>query len=173
MEERVHLYPFPYFNIVDQDWSKLNIGLGFANTNLWGLNQKIFAVGWLGYNPGFAINYLNPWLGSSGYLYGASIFKTQITNRIYPFDESHFGGTITFGKNLSIYSKLTIQTTFEQVDLPGDYTFYNGNTEHSDLLMKFEGNLQLDLRNNRFYPIKGYFVNLQYYYATWQKQHQH
>ena len=83
VEELVYIFPYPYFRIVDQDWSKLNIGLGFANTNLWGLNQRLYAVGWLGYDPGFSINYLNPWWGNNGFLYGASIFRTNISNRIF------------------------------------------------------------------------------------------
>ena len=172
VEELVYIFPYPYFRIVDQDWSKLNIGLGFANTNLWGLNQRLYAVGWLGYDPGFSINYLNPWWGNNGFLYGASIFRTNITNRIFPFDETHFGGSLTMGKNLSIYSKLTVKSTFDHIDLSSGSVFYAENTENSDLLMKFEGNFQIDRRNNRFYPLKGYFLNLQYYYATWHKQHQ-
>lgn len=172
VDEKIHVFPVPYFDIVDQDWSKLNIGLGIAHINLFGENQKLFVVGWLGYNPGFSLSYLNPWFGKNHYTLGGNLYKTKITNRLFPFQESHLGGSILFGRNLSLYTKILVSLKVDNIKLSENESFYSGNVVSHDVLYKTEGLLKIDYRNSIFYPTGGYYASLLYYYAFWEKQHQ-
>jgi outer membrane protein assembly factor BamA len=170
VEERLYFFPVPYFQLVDQNWNQLNFGGGVVHNNLYGRNQKVYAVGWLGFNPGFSLSYYNPWVGRNRYLLGTSVYLFNIKNRIYDFRERHFGGRFTFGKNYSVHTRLSVSTTFEHIELPAEESFYGDSLRHHDNLLKLEGNFSIDTRNSRFFPTRGYFVAFQYFYAKWQNQ---
>ena len=170
--ERVYLFPVPYFRLVDQSWKKINFGLGIAHYNLFGLNQKLIAVGWLGYNPGFSIAYKNPWAGKSGWIYGASLLKTNIRNRVLPIHEDHSGGSVFFGKNFSMYSKMVVSFNADRITLTEQQTFYPESDKSDDINYKIMGSFTADHRDYHYYPVNGYFVSLSYYYAFWKDQNQ-
>ncbi len=60
VSERWFLYPIPIFGIKDRDWKKIYYGAGIVDINFRGRNEKIFAMGTLGYEPSLQLSYRNP-----------------------------------------------------------------------------------------------------------------
>jgi len=111
VSERWFLFPFPILGIKDRDWSKIYYGLGVYHTNFRGRNERISFSFALGYDPWVRAAYQNPVLDKEANLFLETEFKyskaknkSLVSQQSGPnFDEIYYGGSVAFGKRLSLY----------------------------------------------------------------------
>ncbi len=123
VHERWYIYPFPIFGIKDRDWKKFYYGGGIMNINFRGRNEKIFAVGNLGYEPSLFLYYRNPQIDynqnvfvetSIGYTKSENKSPSSVSYGIN-YSLSTISATINFGKRFGISHTLAAGVAYQIV----------------------------------------------------------
>lgn len=116
--ERWYIFPIPIFFINERDWDKLSYGLGVSHSNFRGRAEQVWASGWLGYNPGFSVNYYNRWFAGEKRLYTQfSMFSQRINTKSFQFlgeDEKHSWTSLLLGRRFGLhwYVNTTVGVNF-------------------------------------------------------------
>ena len=160
--ESWYIYPVPIFFMNERDWNKFSYGLQFTHYNFRGKNEKISVGGWLGYNPGFFINYFNPWLGEKKrIILGFSLFHNTHSNKIFDFDEKRSGVKFTLGRKITLKLKTQFEFSLTRICLPELYHNFSESGNGTDYVPKVSCQIQYDGRDLYEYPRKGYYGNLE------------
>jgi outer membrane protein assembly factor BamA len=116
--EQLYFYPVPILTIRERDWSKWSYGLRVVNTNFRGQNERIWAGFWLGYRPGFGINYIDTWAGDSLHLTLAfNLMKTVFDHRtIEGMEENHVFGRIAIGKWWGFHFNTNLSFHYDRIN---------------------------------------------------------
>lgn len=157
--ESWYIYPVPLLFINERSWSKISYGFQLTHQNFRGMNERLSAGGWLGYNPSFFLHYFNPWLGRNAkMILGFNFFGRKVGNKFFDFNEGHLGGSITLGKRLSLND--LVQATFElqRITIPEEYREYSVSGNGTDIVPKFSLQYVNDHRDLVEYPKSGYYI---------------
>lgn len=165
--ERWNFLPYPLFFRNERSWDKWSYGAGIIHNNIAGLNQKLVAELWLGYNPGGQFAYSNPWFGGGRHFY-SKLQVLAITARskslLYPrFDEQHRGLSYAFGKQWGYHTFTSAAVGYDHIRFPAEYQrlLPSGKTEQQ--VPSFGVGFLYDTRDLYEYPRSGWYVNV---YAT-------
>jgi outer membrane protein assembly factor BamA len=156
--ERLYFYPVPIFQINERDWSKISYGLALAHLNFRGKNERISAGIWLGYSPGFSLNYSNPWAADSLHLTtGFSATKYAYSHRTLDFHESHLANQVSIGKWWSYHFLTDIVLKFENIKVEQRYAplMHSGKDRENQLGIQL--GIRHDTRDRYYYPSSGWF----------------
>ena len=160
--ERLYLLPFPEYKVEDRDWSKLTYGIGLANDNLRGMNEKLYLSVQFGYRPGYKAAYYNPWIGGKLHLTGSFfIQKYSLPNRLQEFDEKHFYAAVSLGKYWTryVYSRFIFYR--DDIKVNSASAVFMESATHRDVNYGFFFINAFDNRDLRAYPRKGMLAQLQ------------
>ncbi|MDI6780459.1 MAG: POTRA domain-containing protein [Bacteroidota bacterium] len=110
VHERWYIYPFPVFGIKDRDWKKIFYGGGIININFRGRNEKIYAIGTLGYEPSLFLFYRNPQIHYESNTFietsiGYSKSENKSPSSVQPgenFSLSTMSASLNFGRRFGI-----------------------------------------------------------------------
>lgn len=155
-----YIYPLPLLFINERDWDKISYGFQLSHRNFRGMNEQLTVGGWFGYNPAFFLRYYNPWVGrQSRFMVGLNFFGRKVGNKFYDFDERHLGGTISFGKRLSLHRYLQASVEVKRIQLPEEFKEYSFSGSGTDLVPKIILEYRHDRRDLFEYPRKGFLVS--------------
>ncbi len=161
--ERWYLFPYLILNTNERSWKKLSYGAGLAHQNLAGRNIFANAAFWFGYNPGFTLRYVDPWINRRHNLYfEGEIYSKKIKNKNsdWPeFDERHQGVTMTFGKRWGLHTYSAVRAGYRRVQLPAALVG-RGGTDGMDHLPQAGVLFTYDRRDLREYARRGWYINL-------------
>lgn len=160
--ERLYLLPFPEYKVEDRDWNKLTYGIGLANDNLRGMNEKLYLSAQFGYRPGYKAAYYNPWIGGDLHLTGSLfIQKFSLPNRQQSFDENHLYLALSSGKYWTrhLYSRLIFYRDKIQVNKASAQ--FMESASQTDINYGIFVINAYDTRDLRAYPQKGVFAQMQ------------
>jgi outer membrane protein assembly factor BamA len=166
VKERWYIYPFPIWGIKDRDWKKFYFGLGLMNTNFRGRNEKIYAIGTLGYEPSFSIYYRNPEIDyskdvfletSMGYVRGEN--KSKNFNGNY---RQHFiSFSLTLGKRFGNFHTFSTTAAYQIVKV-SEYKYGRVlNPWGKDAYPILSAGYRYDTRDLNDYTLSGTFINVQ------------
>jgi len=159
-----YFFPLPILFINEKDWGKVSYGAQISHFNFRGRNEKLMIGGWLGYNPSLFIRYFNPWIGKkSRVILGFSIFHNKIANKIFDFDESRTGASLSVGRKLTLNLEMQMEFSLQRIRLPGEYRQFSASGGGKDWMPTVSYQIKWDRRDLYEFPRKGFFLyyNLQ------------
>ncbi len=160
--ERLYLLPFPEYKVEDRDWDKLTYGIGLANNNLRGMNEKLYLSVQFGYRPGYKAAYYNPWMGGALHLTGSLfIQKYSLPNRLEGFDEKHLYMAISPGKYWTRYLYSRIIFYRDDIRVKSAAAVFMESATEQDINYGLFFINSYDTRDLRAYPSKGLYAQLQ------------
>jgi len=171
--ERWYIFPIPILNFNEHSFSKVSYGGGVAHYNFRGRAEKLFFLGWAGYNPGLKFIYRNDWFGGKK-RYFASFFvkSTRVTNHTTAFPDLTSltkNVSLDFGKRFGIYRYLAFRTKVEQITPSNPLAAID--VSGKDLWWKAGVFLKYDNRDLHEYPMDGQLVEVNLQHAWLNKSH--
>ncbi|MBN1480970.1 hypothetical protein EH223_00685 [candidate division KSB1 bacterium] len=165
--ERWPFFPYPLLFRNERSWAleKWSYGAGVIHNNIRGMNNKLLAEAWLGYNPGGVASYYNPWFGGDRQFYykvavHSMTIKSKTLTTLQRFDEFHRGFLFTFGKRWGYHTYSTVAVGYDYIRYPQDYVHLMP-TEHSYQHLPSMGiGFQYDTRDLYEYPKEGWLLFL-------------
>jgi len=117
--ERWYIFPIPVLNFNEHSFSKVSYGGGLVHYNFRGRAEKLFFLGWAGFNPGLKFSYRNDWFGGERRYFASFFFHSvRITNHTTRFtDLTSLSRNVSlrFGRRFGIYRFVGFRTKIEQV----------------------------------------------------------
>ncbi|MDP2424567.1 MAG: BamA/TamA family outer membrane protein [Bacteroidales bacterium] len=187
--ERWYLWPVPYAELADRnlnewldekDFSRINYGIYLDHGNFRGRNEKLQIAAKLGFDQNIGLQYFKPnidYRQTMGVGAGininrkhelpyATIDDKQVfyrENRRYVFKVTE--ANLMFNYRPGIYSRHSLSLKFSQYDL-ADTIFilnpdYCRNQQSSQRFLSISYEYRSDHRNLRYYPLQGYYFDLQ------------
>ena len=156
--ERWYIFPTPIFFVNEREWDKLSYGLGVSHTNFRGLDEQLWLSGWVGYNPGFSLNYFNPWFAGNRRLYMQfSMFSQSVNTKSFQFlgeDEKHRWASLVFGRRFGLhwYINTTIGVNFISTT---NRDMLWQSSDNIDKIATWQIMIRHDTRDLREYPKNG------------------
>jgi outer membrane protein assembly factor BamA len=164
--ERWHFFPYPLLFRNERSWEleKWSYGAGVLHDNVRGLNNKLLAEMWLGYNPGGTASFTNPWLGDDLHLYYkigvySMTLKSKTTQTVERFDEFHRGASFTFGKRWGYHTYTTMAVGYNYVQYPKDYQYLLQGNDNDQHLPSIGVGFQYDTRDLYQFPKDGWLLS--------------
>ncbi|MCE1187715.1 MAG: hypothetical protein LWX56_01135 [Ignavibacteria bacterium] len=173
VEETWYLWPLPFVEVVNKDWNKIAWGADVQLKNFQGRNETIKLRADLGYNPGFKLFYIIPYLSRSANLFSElqmqwGFMKNSSTKakEVYGDDFSfrYYLGYLTIGKRLDKFQKIAPMLGYEW------YNYPISSANHSDRNEKILGTSVVgftylfDSRDLIQFPQTGQFLSLGWQY---------
>ena len=128
--ERWNFFPYPLLFRNERSWKleKWSYGAGVLHNNLRGLNNKLLAELWFGYNPGGTASYVNPLFGGDKqFYYKALLYSMTLKSKTLEtperFDEYHRGFSFTFGRRWGFHTFSTIAVGYDYIKVPSEYLY--------------------------------------------------
>lgn len=164
--ERWHFLPYPLLFRNERAWEleKWSYGVGFIHNNIRGLNNKLLAELWFGYNPGGTASYLNPWFGGERQLYyKAGLYSMTIKSKTLQtrqrFNEFHRGFTYTFGKRWGYHTYSTVAAGYDYIEIPREYSYLLSSGQVHQHIPSIGVGFQYDTRDLQEYPRNGWWMS--------------
>jgi outer membrane protein assembly factor BamA len=165
VDERWYVFPYPIVTILHRDPNKLVYGLGVTHQNLFGLNQRLFFEGVLGYDQFIQGIYRNPrFLGDedlslqvqSGYFDQHPLSRDSSVE----YEQITALAVASVGKRLGFYESLTFGLGVEMWQVPSSVAYRTASADGHDLFLSASLQFVSDRRNLREYPTDGVYVAL-------------
>ena len=164
--ERWHFFPYPLLFRNERSWDleKWSYGAGVIHNNMRGLNNKLLAELWFGYNPGGTASYTNPWFGGDKQLYyKATLYSMTIKSKTLQvperFDEFHRGFAFTFGKRWGYHTYSTAAVGYDYIQYPSEYQYLLASGGDDQHVPSLGIGFQYDTRDLHEYPRDGWWMS--------------
>jgi len=158
-ERPYYFIPFPILYPNYGYWDKLSYGAGVLHTNFRGMNENIMASAWFGYNPGFRLAYVKPWLFRKRLATTFSIFQTTVQSRslkIPTFEEHHRGVEWSVTKGFGFFTSVTGTLGFQRVMVEPGRAGLTLSPSGKDRLPSLQVAVRYDSRDLAQYPHRGW-----------------
>lgn len=167
VRERWHIIPHLILGFRDGDPKKIYYGAGFLHNNLRGRNQKLYLSLAFGYDPAFALSYLDPLFDHEHRLYlGFSLSYSRIRNRSVEaaaagdFDEHHYDAFATLGKRFNLNERFGLRFGFSSVIVSEYASGRTQSPDGRDDFLTLGAQYTLDTRDLAEYASRGAFTDL-------------
>ncbi|MBI5727431.1 MAG: BamA/TamA family outer membrane protein, partial [Ignavibacteriales bacterium] len=170
VKEAWYLWPIPFIELVDRDWTKVSYGMDLFIKNFRGLNENFRIRGALGYNPGFRIYYDIPYLLKELGIYASFQGQSDLFNNPNEaaaeeagrnFDVKHQSGSATVGKRLDNFHWASFTVAVDHFLYP-DYVQLNQKKDFT--IPSLSVSYRSDTRNLAQFPTEGQLVAAGYTY---------
>ncbi|NOY76454.1 MAG: hypothetical protein GXO76_01160 [Calditrichaeota bacterium] len=171
--ERWYIFPIPILNFNEHSFSKISYGGGVVHYNFRGRAEKLFFLGWAGFNPGLKFAYRNDWFGGEKRYFTSfflhSIRVTNHTNRFTDLTSLSRRALFRFGRRFGIYRYVGFQTKIEQVNPSNPLAAIHSSGR--DLWGQVGVFLKYDSRDLHEYPLNGYLAEVSLAHAWLNQSH--
>lgn len=130
VEETWYIWPLPYISRNEKDWNKLTFGLDLTVYNFRGRNEKIKAVGGLGYDPFISLSYTIPYLfedagvsAHSSIEYKSRKNRSAIADTLFGkgFNQKVITYMLNVEKRLELFHRFQLYGGYSYVETPDKY----------------------------------------------------
>lgn len=167
VNERWFIYPVPVFGIKDHNWKKFYYGIGLLNTNFRGMDEKIFVMGTLGYEPSFQFYYRTPNLKfikdgfyevnlSISKIENRSVFASGLENNFYI---KNYYLSSTLGKRFNLTQKLWFNVGYQLLSVEEEFSYATLDRSGIDKFPIIGFGYQYDTRDLNDFTTKGMFLS--------------
>ncbi len=174
VSERWYLFPIPILYRNEKSWKKWSYGLGLLHNNIRGLDNELLAAGWLGFNPGFNIEYTNPWFGGDLKLNShIEIYNMKFLSQNLDydrFDESYRGIDLSIGKRWGYHIYTYAMFGFNFLTFPQKYQHLLPAGADGQHIPSWGLGFTLDTRDLVQYPRSGSYISVFASQAKWKNQ---
>ena len=180
LSERWYIFPVPYLLRNEKSWDKWSYGLALLHDNLHGLNHDLMASAWLGFNPGFDIEYNIPRFAPSLDLFaGFNVYSLLIKSQnLYPnsdlgytrydFNEQHKGFKGYLGKRWGYHFYTSVLFSYNHLDYPDTFQ-YLLSQPGSQRTASIGADFRWDTRDLIQYPTSGCYFDTYIAYTPWDQ----
>ena len=165
--ERWYIFPIPILSFSEHSFSKVSYGGGVANYNFRGRAEKLFFLGWAGFNPGLKFSYRNDWFGGKKrYFASVSLHSIRRKNHTEAFSDLTSlskGLSVHLGRRFGIYRFVGLQAQIDQI-IPSN-SLAAANASGKDLWEQMDFFIKYDNRDLHEYPTSGQLTKIQIGYA--------
>ena len=167
VRERWHIIPHVIIGFRDGDPKKIYYGAGFLHNNLRGRNQKLYLSLAFGYDPAFALSYLDPLFDHEHRLsLGFSLSYSRIRSRSVTspaagnFDENHYDAFATLGKRFNLEERFGLRFGFSRVEVSEYEVGRTQSPDGRDDFLTLGLQYTLDTRDLVEYASRGAFTDV-------------
>ena len=173
VEESWYIYPIPFVEFKDRDWSKISYGMDIVVKNFRGLNETLRLRGAFGYDPSIFLLYDHPYLfrGNNTSLSASLYYQNSKNKSMYAaqlfgsdFDQKIINGEIDLTRHFGVFNKITVNAGYEYVESPRYIPGISASDSRIDRQFYAGAGYIHDTRDLAQYPKEGIFglVNLQF-----------
>lgn len=156
VDETLTVMLLPSFHVIDRDWHKITYGLMLVDFNFQGDKIFLYTSGWLGYNRGFSISFLDDYFTSKRYMIGMNISVGKRENKNTLMDEDHHLFGVQIGKRPVLDLYLIASLGGRLVRIPDAEKVLLQLSRNSYYYHMASFQLAMDRRNYQVYPTRGY-----------------
>lgn len=112
----------------------------------------------------YLLSFTEPWILGYPYSFGFDLYNMETLRKSelgYGYDESHRGGNLRLGKELTDYDRVDLKYRLEEVrigDVPDDASSALKDEVGKNTISSMGLTLTRDTRDNKFNPINGYML---------------
>lgn len=171
VKESWYIYPIPFIDRNDKDWTKLSFGLDVKVFNFRGRNELLSARGKLGYDPGYSLFYNIPYFFRKEQIsfqtdvsYTNRKNKSDFAERLYgeAFKQRVLRAAVTLGKRFSLFNRISLSLGFNYIESPRYIPGVNASNSNIDRYGYISLRYSYDTRNLNIAPTSGLFFNTEY-----------
>lgn len=173
VDESWYIYPLPFVDFKENDWSKISYGMNILIKNFRGRNEDLsFSFG-LGYDPFYSATYIKPYLVRSQnislYFYSqyATVSNKSLQAEVLAgtkFDNTVFTFDIGLGKRFDIYNKLEVFTSYRMIKSPFAIKGITASGKETDIVPAVAFQYSHDSRDLKQFPDRGLFYSVSSFY---------
>lgn len=174
VNERWYIFPIPILYRNEKSWKKWSYGLGVLHNNVRGLANELLAAGWLGFNPGFDVEYTNPWFGGDLKLNShIEIYHMKFRSQNLKhdrFDETYRGIDWSIGKRWGYHIYTYAMFGYDFLTFPHQYQYLLPAEKDGQHIPSWGFGFTLDTRDLDQYPRSGSYISLYASQTKWKNQ---
>ena len=168
VEESWYIYPIPFAELENSDWSKLSYGIVVLIKNFRGRNETLQGKIKLGYDPAFALEYYNPSLLyksniflNAGIAYGTTRNRSKIAKAIYGDDFNYTYVTDLFGVGYRIntFNWVSMNVGYNYYEAPKYFKGITASESRTDKILSFGFRYNYDTRDLVQFPREGTYFS--------------
>jgi outer membrane protein assembly factor BamA len=171
VKESWYIWPIPFIDRSDKDWTKLSFGLDLKIFNFRGRNEQLSGKVKVGYDPGYSVFYNIPYfLRKQNISLQTDISfttrknKSDIAEKLYnePFKQDVVRALVVVGKRFSLFHRILLFGGFSYIETPTFVKGINASTSNIDRYGFIGAKYTYDTRNLNVAPTSGIFLNTEY-----------
>jgi len=171
IEESWYIYPLPFLNLKDRDWSKISYGVAVKIANFRGRNETLRGRLALGYDPSLTFSYFIPYLSRKldifsnfeiGLLSVNNRSKTAEKLARKDFEHTFHFAKITLGKRFGLFHRFAVTAGFDYVETPFFIEGVSASDDRIDRTLIFGASYSYDTRDLRQYASSGLLASASY-----------
>lgn len=165
VKEAWYIWPIPFAELVDRDWSKITYGVDLFIKNFRGMNENFRIRASLGYNPGFRFIYSIPYLyKETGIFASVQLQSDKFTNPSNElkaqngtdFTVKHQGIITSVGKRFNTFTWFSGTASFDHFSYP---SWIRSNQPKDYSIPSFSATYVYDTRNLIQFPTEGKYIS--------------
>lgn len=171
VRESWYIYPIPFLDRNDKDWTKLSYGLDLKIFNFRGRNELLSAKVKLGYDPGYSLFYNIPYFLrdekislQTDFSYSTRKNKSDVADILYgeSFKQEVFRAVVSVGKRISLFHRISVFGGFNYIETPRYVRGINATTSNIDRYGFAGVRYNYDTRNLNIAPTDGIYFSTEY-----------
>lgn len=164
VEESWYIFPVPFIQLKDKDWSKLSYGIYVLIKNFRGRNERLSGSAAIGYDPTITLSYYKPnIIRGSNVFFNIDLFYSNVKNRsiqaanLYgdDFDYTDISANVGLGNRFGNFHRAGIDLGFNYVESPKYFKGITASEERIDRLLKIGLEYTYDTRDLIQFPKEG------------------
>lgn len=171
VRESWYIYPIPFIDRNDKDWTKLSYGLDLKIFNFRGRNELLSGKVKLGYDPGYSLFYNIPYLFrdekislQTDFSYSTRKSKSDVADILYgeSFKQEVFRAVVSVGKRISLFHRISLFGGFNYIETPRYVKGVNATSSNIDRYGFAGIRYNYDTRNLNIAPTDGIYFSTEY-----------
>ncbi|MDP2365699.1 MAG: BamA/TamA family outer membrane protein, partial [Ignavibacteria bacterium] len=171
VEESWYIYPIPYLELKENDFSKLSYGMYLRLKNFRGRNEDLTALIALGYDPTVFLRYYNPNIAGRENIYFSSTLgysdfsnKSPTAEKLYGqlFSQKYIYMRLLVGKRFDLFNRLYLVGGFSYIETPFFIPGINASDDRIDNVVELGVGFEHNTRDLSQFPTNGIFTSVNY-----------
>lgn len=173
VKESWYIYPIPFVDRNDKDWTKLSFGLDVKIFNFRGRNELLSGKVKLGYDPGYSLNYNIPYFLRDQQIslqtdisYTTRKNKSDVAEIFYgeSFKQQVLRAGVTLGKRFSLFHRVSVSAGYNYIETPLYVAGVNASSSNIDRYGFISFRYNYDTRNLNIAPTSGLWFGTDFTY---------
>jgi outer membrane protein assembly factor BamA len=167
--ESWYIWPIPYAELKNGDWTKISYGIDLAVKNFRGVNETVRIKAGLGYDPSLTLDYIVPILNYNQNIYfdaqlsyNAVQNKSLIAQQMYGsvFDQKMITAQVIFGKRISLFHNISVTAGYNYIETPMYILGINASNQRIDRVLYLGAGYAFDTRDLAQFPRNGIYSSI-------------
>lgn len=173
VKESWYIYPIPFIDRNEKDWTKLSYGLNLKIFNFRGRNELLSGNVKFGYDPGYSLMYNIPYLFRDEQIslqtnvsYTRRKSRSDVADALYgeSFKQDVLNASLTLGKRFALFHRIAFTAGYNYIETPKFIPGVNATSDRIDRYGYAGIRYSYDTRNLNIAPTGGTFMNAEYTY---------